>query len=108
IVLDTKTFGPGVVRLLELIDYYHQKELKINDIIKKLSRTIDESETYFTTSQPKPFVEQRETNKFKDTLIKMMPFTYIIAMKQGQFKLVKRVVGKQGVEDFFIEKTKQK
>ena len=107
-IIDTKTFGPGIVRLLELMDFYHQNDLRINDILKNLTKSIEESEIYFTTPHLKPFVEQRETNKFKDTLVKIMPFTYIIAMKQGQFRLVKRVVGNQGVEAFFIEKTKQR
>ena len=108
IIVDTKTFGPGVHRLLELMDYYHQNDLKINDILKKLTKSIEESEIYFTTPHLKPFIEHHEANKFKEKLIHMMPFTYIVGMKQGQFRLAKRVVGHKGVEAFFIEKAKQR
>jgi fatty acid-binding protein DegV len=109
IIIDTKTFGPGIVRMLELIDYFNNQGMELSSILDKIQKTIDEGELYFTSTDFKPFVTpHQETSKFKQRVSKIIPHTYIISLKQGIFKLEKKYLTSVSVEKFFLERIKQR
>lgn len=109
IILDTKTFGPGIVRMLELLDYFNNQGLELGTILEKIQKTINEGELYFTSHDLKPFVTPRlESSKFKQKVSRIIPYTYVISLKQGVFKLEKKYLTQGRVEKFFLERISQR
>lgn len=102
IIMDTKTFGPGIHYLLEVLDYYDNKQLKFNDILMKLEEKIASSITYVLTDDISKIGILNPASKGIGVLTKLLPIYYALTF-DGEFKVIKHVFGKSSIHNFLKE-----
>ncbi len=102
IIIDTKTFGPGIHYLLEMLDYYNNKQLKLKDILMKLEEKIASGITYLLTDNISKISILNSPNKGMQVLTKLLPIYYALTF-DGGFKVIKHVFGKSSINNFLKE-----
>src|SRR5690606_13342680 len=106
IIVDTKTFGPGVHQILEILNDLIEEGPSPSLIQKRLEYIIEHGILYIATQ--KPYLSFLESNKkIRSSIVKIMNFTYILSFKQDKFHVEKKILRKLKVDSYLCSKVKE-
>lgn len=97
-ILDSNTFGPGIQFLLEMLDYYVKKNLRLSEIIDKMNQKISQGKTIIITKD----ITGIKLLKSKFEVPRLLFPTNIISFNKS-FKLEKQIISKKDIYKYLIK-----
>lgn len=107
IVIDSKTVGPGVTFLLEVINQGIEQGLEFTEVINKVNQKIDDITLYFSIEQLGALVAGGRLSKFQATIGNILKIKPILNFTQGSLSVVKKVRGVEAIYHYLAGQVKE-